>query len=352
MKITKCIIAALICLYLSVSSAAACSRLIWFTDDYGLFVTRTMDWSVPTKPTIEVRTPGQSYIGAPNGERIVNWTSKYASLTVNFFNVGAIDGFNEAGLSANGLYLDEEDGGPYNPTKRQLENGRIIPYVLDNFSTVEEAMKGLAGIQIQVQSFDGIRMCGHYSLQDAAGDAAVIEFLNGEMKVHHGSQYRVMTNSPIYTKQLENWEGHKPKKTSDFSGSFPVPGNVASDQRFIRNNYMLEQLKQPTSVINGILKLESTAYKVPYDAAYERVGGKVHAYPTEYVISYNLNEKRLYLRYQANDAYTHFMVDFEKLNNGKNWILEAYREDLYGDVTDKFTERDGVMANFKTPSKP
>ncbi len=42
----------------------------------------------------------------------------------------------------------------------------------------------------------------HLALEDAAGDSAIIEHLDGKPVVHHGSQYRVMTNDPPYDEQL------------------------------------------------------------------------------------------------------------------------------------------------------
>jgi Linear amide C-N hydrolases, choloylglycine hydrolase family len=37
---------------------------------------------------------------------------------------------------------------------------------------------------------------------DATGDSAIFEYLCGKLVIHHGRQYTVMTNSPVYDEQL------------------------------------------------------------------------------------------------------------------------------------------------------
>jgi choloylglycine hydrolase len=49
---------------------------------------------------------------------------------------------------------------------------------------------------------NGYRAGLHLSLSDATGDSAILEYINGKLVIHHGSQYRVMTNSPTFDQQL------------------------------------------------------------------------------------------------------------------------------------------------------
>ena len=293
-----------------ISVAQACSRLVWETQDNGVFVSRTMDWMVETHPSIDVRAKGISYRGAETGDKVVTWTSKYASIMTTFYGKAGIDGFNEKGLAANALYLGEESTGEYDSSKYQLENSRIIPYFLDNFSTVKEAIAELDNIQVQLFSHDGSQLKGHYSLQDKSGDSAIVEFVDGKWGVFHGKQYDVLTNSPVYQEHLNNWQEKKPQQQSDINAEFPLAGNVAADQRFIWNKYMLDQLTEPSSYNNGLAKIDSVTYKVPLDAANRVIDGKMTGYATQYTLTYNLNVQELNMRYQYGDVYTQFKVDF------------------------------------------
>lgn len=331
----------------TVNVANACSRLLWETQDHGIFVSRTMDWLNDTQPTIDVRAKGQSYVGAEFGENVAKWTSQYASIMVTFYQKAGVDGFNEAGLAANALYHDEENGGTYHAQKTQLENSRVVPYILDNFASVKEAIEGLKNIQIQQFIHDGSVLKGHYSLQDTSGDSAVIEFINGETKIYHGEQYNVLTNSPEYPQHLANWEQQKPTSKSEINSSFELKGNVASDQRFVWNKYMLSQLTEPSSHANGLAKINSATYHVPLDAANRLQNGEMTTYATQYSLAYNLKQKDLHVRYQYGDTYTHYFVEFDKLNDGKNYVLDASADNNYGNVTGKFMQKNGVMAQYQ-----
>ena len=51
------------------------------------------------------------------------------------------------------------------------------------------------------------------SLSDSTGDSAIFEYVNGKLIIHHGKQYKVMTNSPTYDQQLAidtYWQGIDP----------------------------------------------------------------------------------------------------------------------------------------------
>lgn len=325
--------------------AEACSRILWETEDYGVFVSRTMDWFTPSNPTVEVRTKGQSYTGY-DGEGALEWTSKYASIGMTAFGVGLVDGFNEVGFSANGLFLDEENVGEIDDSKKQIVNTRFIAYLLDSFATVEEALEVVEQLQVHQFGEGAHKLSGHYSLQDASGDSAIIEFVDGEWSIFHGKEYKVMTNSPVYQQHLKNWEEVKPSNATEYQGTFELPGNVISSQRFIWNSYMSEQLKEPTSYTNGLAKLDSVTYKVPNDAANRVVDGEMTGYDTQYTLTYNLDQQILNVRYQYQDTYTHYFVNFEELNDGENYTLQADRADLFGDVTSEFKPSLGTMANY------
>lgn len=88
-----------------------------------------------------------------------------------------------------------------------------VQYMLDNFATVEEAVAYIGEDTFQVVSDrmpDGSRLATlHLSVSDAAGDCAVFEYIGGKLTVYHNKEYKVMTNSPTYDKQLalsEYWK--------------------------------------------------------------------------------------------------------------------------------------------------
>lgn len=330
------------------TTAEACSRILWETDNHGVFVSRTMDWMEENQPTIEVRHAGQQYKGH-SSELGKTWTSKYASIGMTLYGMGLVDGFNEVGFSANGLFLDEESAGDLSGDLAQVSNAIFVAYLLDNFASVEEALENIHDIEIQQFSHNGHFMRGHYSIQDQSGDSAILEFLDDGWTIYHGKQYDVMTNSPTFQQHLTNWDQAQPTADDVVDGVFPVPGNINSAQRFVWNKYMKSQLTEPSSYTNGLAKIDSVTYKIPLDAANRAdAAGVMRGYATIYSVGYNLDQKVMQVRYQFGDAYTHFFVDFNALNDGKNYAIDADNPELFGDVTEQFTQSTGVMANYVT----
>ncbi|WP_087018860.1 linear amide C-N hydrolase [Thaumasiovibrio subtropicus] len=342
----KIVLAASVAAAMASVTASACTRVLWETDDHGVFVGRTMDWMEENQPTVDVRPAGIRYRGFES-DHALTWESKYASVGLTLYGIGLVDGFNEAGFSANALFLDEESPGKFDETRQQIQNARFVAYLLDSFATVEEALKNIETLQIQQFEHNGMAMKGHYSLQDATGDSAVLEFIDGQWQIYHGKQYDVMTNSPSYAEHLANWEAAKPSDASEIDGNFPVPGNIISSQRFIWNKYMKDQLVEPSSYTNGLAKIDSVTYKIPLDAANRPVNGEMMGYATLYSLAYNLDQQVMQVRYQFGDAFTHFSVDFDKVNDGKFYSIPADQADLFGDITERMIESKGVMGQYR-----
>jgi hypothetical protein len=78
----------------------------------------------------------------------------------------------------------------------------------------------------------------HLVISDASGDSAVFEYVDGKLVIHHGKQYRVVTNSPTYDKQLAIMEYWK-----DAGGtSKSLPGTSRAADRFVRTSFLLDVL--------------------------------------------------------------------------------------------------------------
>lgn len=334
---------------LSITTAQACTKLMWATPEHGVFIARSEDFDFPTKPTIEVRASGQHYLSPGDAPNSARWTSKYASLMITLLADTAVEGFNEAGLSISALSLNEDsDETMTEPTAESLNNLVIVPYVLDNFSSVGAAIAGLEKLHIYRGNLSPtMKAEGHYAIQDASGDSAIIEIVNGVFKAYHSSAFNVVTNSPTYDFHLGNWERNKPNSAADYTGAHPLPGNTTSEQRYIRGKYMLEALNDPTSHLNGIIKINSALPIVPIGMVGQVIDGQPITSATQYTATYNLSEQVLFIRYQYEDVFTQYHLDFKSLNDGRNYILDATQANLAGDVTGAFVEGSHIMAQYR-----
>ena len=165
------------------------------------------------------------------GKNSLSWKSKYGNLVVTAFHTStASDGLNEKGLAAHILYLSGTEYPSIDDTKPQISNGMWAQYALDNYATVDEALKGMKELQVVATKINNKTWPLHLALQDRTGDAAIIEFIAGKMKIYHGSQYQIMTNEPAYNIQLENL-----KRYQGFGGTLPLPGDPDPLSRFVRS---------------------------------------------------------------------------------------------------------------------
>lgn len=214
----RTVLGAALSLTLAVTQALACTRAVYLGPEDRVLTGRTFDWKLPINSNLWVFPRGMTRDGAA-GPRSVEWTSRYGSLIVSGYDIATVDGMNEAGLVANLLWqvdagYPEDDG----------ETPRIslsiwAQYFLDNFATVAEAVTHLRATPLHAATGDvpgqpGRLAAVHLSLSDATCDSAVLEWIDGELVIHHSRDYRVMTNALRDEDQLaltRYWSGVYPK---------------------------------------------------------------------------------------------------------------------------------------------
>ena len=330
---------------LSIGSAAqfaeACTRI--FANDKGdaMLVARSMDWATTTEPVLTVLPRGLQHDGGRVGpatvfrDNPVKWTSKYGSVVTTIFGVGTADGINERGLAAHMLYFPPADYGSRDASKPGLQAALWAQYALDGSATVEEALASLAKIQVVKIEIErnGQTQRGtvHLALEDASGDSAILEHLDGKLVVHHGHEFQVMTNAPAYDEQL------KLLGERDFSNptmETQVPGNVNPRDRFQRATYYLSVLTKPKTEREGIAGMFGLIRNVsiPFGAP---VNGST--FDTEYRTVSDLSNPRYY--FELTTAPNVIWTDLPKLNLSEGapvLALNPNNIDLIGDVTAKF----------------
>jgi choloylglycine hydrolase len=249
------------------------------------------------------------------------------------YGVGTADGLNEKGFAMHMLYLIATDFGPRDESKQGVHAGLWGQYFLDNAATVAEALELMKGIQPVMVSVDGMKATVHLAIEDATGDSAIIEYIGGKPVVHHGRQYRVMTNDPAYDEQLANLARY------DFTNATrqtPLPGNVDPRDRFVRSSYYLQMLPEPKTereAIAGILAIARNA-SVPFGAPNNAPGT---LYNTEYRTAIDLTNRRYF--FELTTTPNVIWMDLSKFNlkaGASVMILNPDNIQLAGDVSAKF----------------
>jgi choloylglycine hydrolase len=318
--------------------AYACSRILW--NDNGLAVVsgRTMDWPESTEPVLTLLPRGmQRDGGRADGEVVVpvnpaRWTSKYGSLITTVYGIGTADGFNERGLGVHMLFLNATDFGPRDPAKPGVHAGLWAQFLLDNAATVTEALAALETVQVVMVEANGHKATVHLAIEDASGDSAIIEFVGGKRVVHHGPQYRIMTNDPTYDEQLAllgKLDFTKP------SSDTPLPGNVKATDRFQRAAYYAAMLPKPGSEREAVASVLAIArnVSVPFGAPYKGFG----IYNTEYRTVMNLTNQRYFFEFTtAPNVIWADLGKFDLRPGSPVLTLDPDNVALSGDVSGKF----------------
>ncbi len=228
---------------LSPSMADACSRTVYFGKEGQTVTGRTMDWFVSDMDTNMWLYP-RGLARTSNTDRPFGWTSKYGSVATTAYEGAVMDGMNDKGLVANLLYLAESEFEPARAEDKRptLPNSAWVQYILDNYATTAEAVEGMRNApfrMVAIKAPTGEPGTVHLSVSDASGDSAIFEFIGGKLRIHHGKQYQVMTNSPTFDKQqplADYWKA--------IGGSVFLPGTNRATDRFARLAYYTNEASQ------------------------------------------------------------------------------------------------------------
>lgn len=240
-KKTVTLMAVAALLSVGMQNAEACTRAVYLGPDNTVITGRTMDWKEDIMSNIYVFPRGIQRAGYNKGET-VNWTSKYGSLVATGYDIGTCDGMNEKGLVASLLFLPESVYNRPGDTRPAMGISIWTQYILDNFATVREAVEEL---KKQTFRIDAPRMPNgpestlHMAITDETGNSAVLEYLDGNLNIHEGKEYQVLTNSPRYDYQLainDYWK--------EVGGVQMLPGTNRSSDRFVRASFYIHAIPQ------------------------------------------------------------------------------------------------------------
>lgn len=232
------------------SPGSACTRFVYHGANEQVITGRSMDWKVDVGTNLWVFPRGMARNGEA-GLNSVKWTSKYGSVIASGYDIATTDGMNEAGLVANILWLVDSKYPTYDGKKPGLALSAWAQYVLDNFATVAEAVAVLRKepftvVTDNVPGEDRLAKL-HLSISDAKGDSAIVEYIDGQQVIHHGPEYQVMTNEPIFSEQLAldaYWK--------QIGGTVMLPGTNRAADRFARASFYVNAIPKTDDPVEAI----------------------------------------------------------------------------------------------------
>ncbi len=232
-----------------------CTRVVYHGKNKNVLTARSMDWKEDSKTNLWIFPRGMERNGEV-GKHPLTWTSKYGSVVASAYDFCSTDGMNEKGLVANLLWLAESGYPAWDGKSPSISIAAWVQFMLDNFENVKEAVEYMREGHFDVVSDmmpDGSRMATlHLSVSDAEGDNAIFEYVNGELKIHHNKAYNVMTNSPVFEKQLalnEYWE--------NIGGLVFLPGTNRAADRFVRASYYINVIPKTDEMRTAVASVFS-----------------------------------------------------------------------------------------------
>ncbi|AXA34074.1 linear amide C-N hydrolase [Francisella adeliensis] len=321
----------------------ACSELNHdFGEKLGVYSARTMDSFINLKPSLTVYPRGTKesshLIRNP-----LNWTDKYGYVSVDETNLYKLtaEGINEKGLTAHLLYSGSMKQPQRDIDKKGINGLAWIRYALGNYATVQEVIDGLSEYQIYTPKVEvnnkKVTLPIHFSIEDAAGNSAVIEYTNGKLTVNKGA--KVMTNEPSFEDQETNLSNAK--KDGVFNIDI-IPGGAKSENRFVRASFISENLPDASTRQEAVNYMFSAAdsLSVPFVKDYDKEsfdsGSLQDKWPTQWKSVISMKNKRLYLSdvLVGNRVY----VDLNEANLSKGQpvkTISIMNDNLTGDITNK-----------------
>ncbi|MDW6024186.1 linear amide C-N hydrolase [Mesorhizobium sp. BAC0120] len=227
-------------LLLAAQCADACTRLVYLGSNEDVITARSMDWKTDVATNLWIFPRGMKRSGEA-GPNSIHWRSQYGSVIASGYDISTTDGLNEAGLNVNLLWLVESEYPQFDQTKPGLTIAAWAQYVLDNFATVDEAVRALQQepFTIVTDNVPGENRLAtlHLSMSDATGDSAIVEYVKGKQVIHHDRKYQVMTNSPIFEEQLA-----LNKYWKQIGGTVFLPGTNRASDRFARASFYVNAI--------------------------------------------------------------------------------------------------------------
>ena len=277
--------------------ANACS-LMMKTNSQGTFVGRTLEWWGPVATRLVVIPRG--FKDHDIGDHIA-WTVKYGTVAIEDDDKYCFsgEGINEKGLTAHLLTQGDSIMPALAPNKPTVNAMSWVKYVLATCSNVNEVVDGLRNYQITPMEgmYQDRKITNplHFAVNDARGDAGIIEFNDGKLDVFHGPQYNVMTNEPRYTEQIANLARIRNEK-KQYSVE-QLPGGANPMNRFIRISFNMENMPEPKTASQAIVFMEEAIDNIlvpTFDEKKNPVSPLSDAWEARYRVVYDLRNLNMY----------------------------------------------------------
>ena len=266
-----------------------------------------------------------------NGETI-SWVSKYGSITFNQYGKEfPTGGMNEKGLVVELMWLDETKY-PAADNRPAIGVLQWIQYQLDNCITIDEIIATDKKFRISPTGTTPL----HYLVADANGKVATIEFLNGKMVVHKGSDlsFPVLTNN-TYDESVRSVKN----SSSNGNNSLERFGQACKMiQQLNANNIAKPLTDHAFDILGEVAQGDFTKWSIVYDITNKTIQFKTNRFKQIKSISFSAFDFNCFatakvwdMNQKASGSVNNL---FQNFNNGINKrIVETAAKESEGRVS-------------------
>jgi choloylglycine hydrolase len=346
---------------LSAAQALACTGIILRPGDGGTISARTLEFGADLISFDLIVVPrGFRYVGrAPGNESGLRWQTKYGHVGFAPFGMPLVgDGVNERGLACGAFY--HPGYAQYQPIAktdlpRTISQLDFVSWALSNFATVAELREALPAMKVAGVILDQADFVPplHYLAVDESGDAAVIEYTSGQLRVFE-APLRVITNSPTYDwhqTNARNYIGLQALNRPDVqingadlgqlgqgSGAMGLPGDFTPPSRFIRAAFLVQAVypgKTSTEAVDAAFHILDQ-FDIPRGAVRQRDGDKMVNEVTQWTSAADTKNRRYYFHTEDNRAVRVVSLAEVNLDADKIQSLDVRSPNKYEDLSTHF----------------
>ena len=371
-----------------------CTNITIKSQDENVIIGRSMEYAINLESKIFFRAKGYEY----NQESFLNeikaffvkkeisqikindikksllhkWKGDYSFVGLNGLGIDtAAHGMNSEGLVTGDMVLTQSIYQSYNEKDEGKLEGKLIIYpyltnwILSTCATCQDVKDNLKEF-IVVNPFENAPpgLLFHFPVNDALGNAIVIEYVNGELQIHD-NKIGVLTNDPLFPWQCENLKNYNNISPVNFpSDKYPkgnifeienlaqgtgftgLPGSSTPPDRFVKAAMMSNYIYPPSSTreaINVATHIMNTV-DIPRGTSRENVDSTAEKGESDYTLWITISDtKNLQYYIRSYKSPLMYLVDFKLILTRYSSNLEELNElkieiptnDLAVNITDK-----------------
>jgi len=188
--------------------AKGCTTVVVNATGGGTVIGRTMELGIP----LPERASNEiwSLVARQRDDKRFGYAAISAALGGATSEAFVVEGMNEKGFTVSVQTLQQSVYENHTtPAPQPVTFDKVAAYLLKRCASVADVPAALRAVAVvDAPLFAKLFGRCHWSVADASGTSAVVEYLEGRLSIHDNSRIGVMTNDPYYEWHLHNLNGY------------------------------------------------------------------------------------------------------------------------------------------------